>query len=671
MRRALALAIAAVLLLAIAAPVSSPVVTHAQGGGGLYANIFDYIHREPWMKTGGTLRVPLMGEAGTLNPFTFTTSWEAEIIDLVYDTLVILTPDLKFAGRLAKEWSVSPDGKVWTFKLFENATWHDGKPVTAEDVAFTYNLMAKIGNKTRWASVAVLIDHAEVVDRYTVKIYLKKPYAPFLLRLAERIYIVPKHIWEGIENILKFKNEHPIGSGPFIFVEHKPQQYYKLKANPRYHLGRPLIDGIIFPIISNPEAMLLAFERGEVDVMTWSIPYASIPKVKKIKGVRLHAVTEFGARFMYFNCKRWPMNLTKFRQAVHHLINLTYVVNVIYQGYALPGSLGRLPPTLKPWANPNLPPKEKKYPFSLEAAKKLLDELGIKDVNGDGWRETPDGKPFTLTIYSPSYDPLRVRWGEIIANNLKKVGIRVKYQPLEWTTLVNKLMSGDFDMLVIGGIGDLDPDILYDLFHSKGGWNIGKCSFPELDKLLEQQRFTVDLEKRKEIVWKIQEILAEKVPLLNTVHQQFVFAYRVDKFEGWVVGPFMGPDNWFSFMNVYSLEINKPPKTTPKPTPTTPKTTPTTPKTTPKPSPTTPTTPKTTPKVTVTATAPGRTVTVTKTVEKTVTVTAAGAPGATVTTTLVKTVTVEKGIPPTMMGVIALVIVVVIVGAVALALRRR
>ncbi len=644
-----------IMLILVIASFAIPQVVASEKENEMYANIFDYIHREPWMKPGGTLKVPLMGEAGTLNPFTFTTSWEYMIIDLVYDTLVILTPDLKFAGRLAKEWSVSEDGKVWTFKLFENAMWHDGKPVTAEDVAFTYNLLRDIGNKTRWADVAVLIDHAEVVDKYTVKIYLKKPYAPFLLRIASRIYIVPKHIWEKIDNILKFKNEKPIGSGPFIFVEHRPQQYYKLKANTKYHLGRPLIDEIIFPIISNPEAMLLAFQRGDIDVMTWSIPYASIPKVKSIPHVKLHAVTELGARFMYFNCRRWPMNLTEFRQAVHHLINLTYVVQVIYQGYALPGSLGRLPPLLKPWANPNIPPKEKKYPFSLEAAKKILDKLGIKDVDGDGWRETPDGKDFVLTIYAPSYDPLRVRWGEIIANNLKKVGIRVKYQPLEWTTLVNKLMSRDFDMLIIGGIGDLDPDILYGLFHSKGGWNLGHCSFPELDKLLEEQRYTTDLQKRIQIVWKIQEILAEKVPVLNAVHQQFVFAYRTDRFNGWVVGPFTSPTNWFSYMNLYSLEINKPPKTLT--TTTTVIQTPTTIVIVPKTSPTT---------VTVTATLSQPASTVTVTVEKTVTATKTLTLGGTTVT-----VTVEKGMPSTVVGVAIAIAVIAVLAAAVIAMRRR
>ncbi|MEM3987448.1 MAG: ABC transporter substrate-binding protein [Sulfolobales archaeon] len=549
----------------------------------VYANIFDYIKREPWMVPGGTLRIPMMAEAGTLNPLTFTTSWEAMIIDNVYDTLVILTPDMKFAGRLAKSWELLPDGKTWVFHLFENARWHDGSPVTARDVEFTYNLLARVGNKTRWAGQAVLIEKAEAVDDYTVKIYLKQPYAPFLLRIAERIYILPEHIWSNIEDVIGFKNENPVGSGPFVFVEHVPQQYFKLKANLNYHLGRPLVDEVVLPIISDPDAMLLAFSKGEIDSVTWSIPYASIDRVKAIPEARIHAVTEYGARFMYFNCQRYPTNVTLFRQAVHHLINITEVVEVIYLGYALPGSLGRLPPSLSPWANQNLPPKEVLYPFSLDKAKQLLDRMGLKDVDGDGWRETPAGEKLKLTIYSPVYDPLRVRWADIIASNLRAVGINVEHQPLEWTTLVAKLDSGDFDMLVIGGIGDLDPDILYDLFHTNGGWNNGKCSFPDLDELLEKQRFETDVSERIRLVWEIQVKLAEYVPLLNAVHQQFLFAYRTDNFDGWVLGPFMSPDNFFSYMNLYSVKLAKKPET-PTPTPiATPTTTPPTPITTPTP----------------------------------------------------------------------------------------
>lgn len=527
------------------------------------ANIFDYIHREPWMKPGGTFRWPMLGEANTLNPFTYTSSWEFMILDMVYDTLTEMTPDMKYVGRLAKDWSVSEDGKVWTFELFQNATWHDGKPVTAEDVAFTYNLLAEIGTQTRFADYAVVIDRAEVVDKYTVKIYLKEPYAPFLYSIASSIYIVPEHIWKNIDKteIIQYKNEHPIGSGPFIFVEHKPQQYYKLKVNTNYHLGRPLIDEIIMPIISNPDAMLLAFKKGEVDVMTWSIPYSSIPQVEEIPDAHLHAVTEFGARFMYFNCQRWPTSEVKFRQAVHHAINQTEVVKIVYQGHALPGSLGRIPPTLTKWYNPNLPSKEEKYPYDLKKAAQLLDEIGFKDVDGDGWREAPDGSDVTLTLYSPSYDPLRVRWGQMIADNLKKIGVNVKYQPLEWTTLSNYLDSGNFDMLIIGGIGSLDPDILRMLFHSKGGWNNGHCVIPGLDELLDKQKSIVDYEERKKIIYEVQEILAENVPLLNMVHQQFIYAYSTKNWDGWTMSDITGPDNWFSIMNLYNKEINKQPLT--------------------------------------------------------------------------------------------------------------
>jgi hypothetical protein len=146
-------------------------------------------------------------------------------------------------------------------------------------------------------------------------------------------------------------------------------------------------------------------------------------------------------------------------------------------------------------------------------------------------------------------------------------------------------------MLVIGGIGDLDPDILYDLFHTKGGWNNGKCSFPDLDPLLERQRFETNTSERIRIVWEIQSKLSEYVPLLNTVHQQFIFAYRTDNFDGWVLGPFTSPDNYFSYMNVYSVKLARTPTpTTPSPSPT-----PTTPRVTPSPTaPATPTPPPTT-----------------------------------------------------------------------------
>jgi len=519
----------------------------------------NYIIRNPNIVPGGTFRDPMMGEANTLNPWMYSTSWEYMVISVVYDTLTTIAPDGNVVGVLAKSFEVSKDGKTYIFHLFENATWHDGVPLTAEDVVFTYKFLRDYGNITRWKDYAPYIKDAKALDNYTVEIDLTEPYAPFLTMVASGIFIVPEHIWSNItpSQIPTYKNEHPIGSGPFIFKEHVPQQYYLLVANTKYHLGRPYIDTLIYPIISNPDAMLLALRKGEVDDVTWSVPYATVPDLLKDPNIKIWNVTELGARFMYFNCLRYPMNETLFRLAVHYSINLTEIVNLVYQGFALPGSLGRLPPILQPWANPNIPPKEVKYPFNLTKAAELLDKLGLKDVNGDGWREKPDGTPLKLVIYSPSYDPLRVRVGEILASNLKKIGLNVVHQPLEWTTLVSKLDSGDFDMLIIGGIGSQDPDILRMLFSTNGTWNSGHCSFPDLDPLLYQQAVTVDLEARKQIVWKIQEKIAEYLPLLNFVHQQFVFAYRTDKWAGWILYPLASPDNWFSLLSLYNIQLQK------------------------------------------------------------------------------------------------------------------
>jgi peptide/nickel transport system substrate-binding protein len=645
--------------------------------------VFNYIIRDPNIVPGGTFRRPMLGEANTLNPWMFTTSWEAMILDVVYDPLTRLAPDGNIVGVLAKSWEALNNGLTYIFHLYENATWHDGIPVTAEDVAYTYLFLRDYGNTTRFSDYAPYIKDVKVLDKYTVEIDLTQPYAPFLALVTSSIYVVPKHIWANISptEVPKFKNENPIGSGPFIFKEHVAQQYYMLVANPKYHLGRPYIDTLIYPVISNPDAMLLALKKGDVDVVTWSIPYASVADIAKDPNIRLWNVTELGARFMYFNCRRYPMNETLFRQAVHYALNLTEVVEIIYQGFALPGSIGRLPPVLQPWANPNIPPKEVKYPFNLTKAAELLDRLGIVDKNGDGWRDLPDGTSLKLAIYSPSYDPLRVRIGEILTNNLRKIGLNVVHQPLEWTTLVNKLNSGDFDMLIIGGIGSVDPDILRQLFGSKGSWNNGGCVIPGLDELLKKQAVTVDLEARKQLVWKIQEIIAEYVPLFNFVHQQFVFAYRIDKWAGWILDPIDSPDSWYSLMSLYNIELQKKPITAPKeliftqtPSPTittttTPATTTTSPTTTT--TPTTITTATTTPPSVATSTAAMTAVTTTVVVPTTIVSTVVSTVSSVSTATMTATTTVTQRVTE-WTTTIAIAIVLLIIGfAIGWIMKRR
>jgi peptide/nickel transport system substrate-binding protein len=306
--------------------------------------------------------------------------------------------------------------------------------------------------------------------------------------------------------------------------------------------------------------MLLALMSGQIDAMTWTIPYATVENMKKVPSPAIHIVelVETGARYLIFQCKHYPTNQTWFRQVVAYILNVTDVVKTVYLGYADEGNMGRVSPALTKWYNPDTT-YSKMYPYNLTKAAQLLDEHNFKDIDGDGWREDDQGNKLVLTLYSPSYDPQRVRWGEMIKDGLANVGIQVDYHPLEWTMLVNYLNSGTFDMLIIGGVGSLDPDLLYSLYHSEGGWNINNANYanPDLDKLLEQQRATTDEEERIALIKQIQVEIAKEIPLLNVVHQHFIYAYRDDKIAGWITSPFLGPDNFFSFMNIYDVALSQ------------------------------------------------------------------------------------------------------------------
>lgn len=140
----------------------------------------NYIIRNPNIVPGGTFRDPMMGEANTLNPWMYSTSWEYMVISVVYDTLTTIAPDGNVVGVLAKSFEVSKDGKTYIFHLFENATWHDGVPLTAEDVVFTYKFLRDYGNITRWKDYAPYIKDAKALDNYTVEIDLTEPYATLL-----------------------------------------------------------------------------------------------------------------------------------------------------------------------------------------------------------------------------------------------------------------------------------------------------------------------------------------------------------------------------------------------------------------------------------------------------------------------------------------------------------
>jgi len=492
---------------------------------------------------GGSLKVALSGEPNTLNWFVAGASVELTILEPIYDRLVrIINGTLTW--ELATSMQYSPDYKTLTIKIRQGVKWHDGLELTAEDVAFTINVLT---NKT-WTyshGYYVNVDKAVAVDKYTVNVYFKAPDAGFIYTALASMNVMPKHIWEPLlkekgDELAKYspKATELIGSGPFKFVEYVPGQHVKYVVNKDYWLGRPCIDEITIVFISEASVQILALQRGDVDTLSVSfITPEVVPQLLATPNVGVHTYT---SQFFYhwgLNNLMWPTNISDFRKALALAVNREAIVRDVLMGYGLVGSPGVVPPIGfgAEWYNPNVADKWK---YDPNKAAEILDSLGFKDVNGDGWREGPNGQPVEIEVYAPSYDIVRVRIAQILAEQLSKIpggGIKIIPRAADWTAVWPNIREGKVQSWLLGS--SVDPDIswLHYRFHSRpdGAGNWARFSDPEVDKLTEELKVTFDPDKRKEIAWKIQEILADKVPVITLYYRQFPVPYRTDKFDNW------------------------------------------------------------------------------------------------------------------------------------------
>ncbi|MEM4970543.1 MAG: ABC transporter substrate-binding protein [Sulfolobales archaeon] len=509
----------------------------------------------PYM--GGTLKIGIGGKPNTLNWFVAGSSWEILVLMPIYNRLVRF-----YNGTLVKEVAtsieMSPDGRVYTIKIVDGIKFHDGTPLTAEDVAFTINILKNYS----WAyyyGVFRNVDRAEAVDRTTVKVYMKNIDVGFVENALSVMNIMPKHIWEPKfrelgDGVAKYNPsiKELVGSGPFIVVDYQPDQYIVYKANDNYWQGRPCIDQLVMTIIGDASVALLSLEKGDIQTYSGFIGPETAPRILSNPNLAIHV---YQSDFYYhwgLNNKKWPFNITLFRKALAYAVDYNAIINTLLMGYGIQGSPGFVPPfgVHAKWYNPNL----KYYTYNLSKTAEILDQLGFKDVDKDGWREAPDGSKFKIEIYPPNYDIIRVRAAEIIADSLAKIpggGIKAEVRVVEWATAWSLIRGGQVDTWLLGSGPGVDISWLQTRFHSNGSANWNRYSNPEVDKLIDQLVRELDPNKRREIAWKIQEILAEEVPAVNLYYRKFIVPYRVDTFDGWV--RLIDDDfaNWWNLRFIY------------------------------------------------------------------------------------------------------------------------
>jgi len=506
----------------------------------------------PSTATGGTLRVGIGGSPDSLNPGLGLLSEAFEIYELVYDTPIGITAEGEYVPELATEWSVSDDGLTWTVMLRDDATFHDGMPVTAEDLKFTLELYRDNEEFPYQSSYPDVFETIEATDETTLTITTTEPVGNFEYRMLF-MYVLPMHIWSEAEDPTTFENEEMIGSGPFKLASFEQNQSTQLEAFEDYYAGRPFVDEVIFQTIENADARVTALTTGDIDLLG-EFPITALRSLQDTENVEvLTADVAAGGSLtdIIFNvvapedcpadvgvCSGHPaLQEVEVRRALAMATDKQELINVSEGGLATPG-IGLVPVGLGDFFAPDL----EDYPFDPDAAAQMLEAAGYIDEDGDGVRECKADQEcetgdLTFRFNYPTDSDTAPREAELISGQWGAVGVALEIQGLDPDTLTSVCCPAfAYDVLLWGWGSDPDPQFLLGVLLCSeietGFSESGYCN-PEYDELYTMQGVETDPAARLDMIHRMQEIALEDVPYIIPYYSPVVVAWRSDTFTGW------------------------------------------------------------------------------------------------------------------------------------------
>lgn len=481
--------------------------------------------REPEVKRPFDITVGFGADAKRLLPLLASDSASGEISGLIFNGLTKYDKDINIIGDLAESWEVKRNGLEIIFHLRKNVRWHDGVEFTADDVVFTYKTVTDPKVPTPYGSNYGPVEKVEAVDKYTVRVTYKEPYAPALESWG--MGIIPKHILEGKDITSEEFNRKPIGTGPYRLKEWVTGQKIVLEAFDDYFEGRPNINRYIARIIPDQATTFLELKFGGIDYMALTPPQYKLqtdtPLFKRyFQRFRFPA---FGYTYLGYNLQDQRFADKRVRLALSHAINKKDIIDGVLLGYGTPCT-GPFPP--ESWA---YNPEVKDIEYNPEKAKRLLIEAGWR-IGKDGIFYK-NGRPFRFTVLVNQANDVRIKTAQIIKENLKKIGVIMDIKVLEWQAMLHEFIDKRrFEAVILGWALSRDPDI-YDIWHSsktkEGEFNFISYKNEEVDRLLIEGRKTFDIEKRRRIYHEIHRILAEEQPVtflfvpdaLPVLHKRF------------------------------------------------------------------------------------------------------------------------------------------------------
>jgi peptide/nickel transport system substrate-binding protein len=484
----------------------------------------------------------------SMNPLVGVTVPAYEAWNIQYATLTDKSPkDFSPIPGLAKSWTSSADKKTWTYTMRPNLKWSDGQPLTAEDVAYTINR----AKKEEWLNYTSVVANltATVPDPQTlvVKTSVPDPKLPTL-----DMYVLPKHVWEkqDAKAITKYDALDGVGSGPFTLEHFEKGQFARFKANPYYYGGKPVIDRVVLREFNNPDAMVAALKRGEIDAAE-DVPGTAFHQLEKDKSIETvqgyqGAMAELAINGGAGLKKPHPALLDlKVRQAIAHAIDKKTIVNRVLAG------LGKPTDTLSVSPNPEWSPQipaEQQYDFNLDKAKQILDAAGYKDTNGDGIREMPGGgRALKLRYAVREEGDTGPATAELITGWLRQIGIATTQKVYDDSRLTEVIGKGDYDLFVWGWTPFVDPDPMLSYFtcdqvsadpeDPTNYYNDASWCDKEYDALYNQQKVEVDKAKRAELVHQMLTRFYEAAVYDVLYVYPDTQAYRKNRFTGWIRQP--------------------------------------------------------------------------------------------------------------------------------------
>lgn len=420
------------------------------------------------------------------------------MFDLIYSGLIRITPDMNYAPDVAEKWEM-PDDKTIVFHLNPKAKFHNGQPVKASDVKWTYDSLMDPKFVTAKKSGYATVDHIEAPDDHTVIFKLKEPNGGLFDNLT--LGIIPT----GADtNVYKTK---PIGCGPYKVVNFTPDDRVEFEAFDQWHLGAPKIKHVIVRVIPDATTRVLELRRGTVNFEVNNIPFENVNEFEKNADFKVTKTPGSVWQYLQFNLHDPILAKLEVRQAIAYAIDRQKLARDAMRGFAVPTDtiFGQ-----GHWARAEGLPA---YPFDPNKANQLLDQAGYK--NG------PQGR-FSLT-FKTSNDAEALLRVQMMQQMLKQVGINVSIEQSEFGTFMEAIGKGNFQLYSLSRNGVQDPDYLYNILYSKNtppeGQNRGFYSNLHVDQLLLEGRGTFDRAKRKPVYDEVQKIVQQDLPYLSLYHQ--------------------------------------------------------------------------------------------------------------------------------------------------------